>query len=129
VDITRSTLFGVIALVGLGLAVFAFRGKMLRERDACGARLRALAPALGAYAAHHHGDLPRTPAELRAACGGTVPVSTDVRRPYQLAPEPRVWGPPALPYLWDVQPHRFVNGVHVLYTDGSVRLQVAVPGR
>ena len=120
-DITKSTLWGALVLVVLAAVLFAWRGHLLREREQCGVRLEQLAPHLAAYADAHAGALPADEDALRAAAG-SLPLST-AGKPFTLAAEPRAWQQtPNRPYLWDPEPHPYVNGIHVLATDGKVYL-------
>lgn len=118
-DITKSTLWGALALVVLAVAIFAYRSHLLAERDRCAERLKLIAARLD-HAVKPGAELPTTMEELRKLI--EVPVSTVDGRPFQINPEPLRWrqGEPA-PYLWDPAPHPKVNGLHVLGTDGEVR--------
>ena len=115
-DITKSTLWGALALVVLAIGILAVRSHLLAERAACGKQLAALVPRLAQYAMTHQGHLPPDAATLRQAVG-------TLSTPYTLASEPLKWKRPSIkPYLWDPQPHPYLNGIHVLATDGKVYL-------
>jgi len=131
-DITRSTVRGSIALLLMLIAVFAVHQVMLAQRDECGRRLERLVPQLEAYAAQHHGQLPASLAALTKTLGA-MPVSTcNGGMDYQMADKPLKWksGTPE-PYLWDPMPHPYLQGIHTLYTDGTVRMEdnLTVSGR
>jgi len=116
-DITKSTVWGMLLLLLMAGALLFVRGHYLSQQSACATRLVAMAPGLTAYAREHRGMLPQTPAELAKAVG---PI--DITG-YAISPHRLHWQHgKALPYLQDSQKHRFVNGMHILYTDGSVRL-------
>ena len=123
-DITKSTMWGSIALLCMLVAVFVGHQAMLAQRSVCGRELDALIPKLDAYAAQHHGQLPATAAELGKALG-SLPTSTiNGHMPYAMAEKPLKWKSGAKePYLWDPIPHPILQGVHVLYTDGTVHLE------
>jgi len=118
-DITKSTLWGALALVVLAIAIFGYRSHLLSTRDECGKRLELIA-----YRLDHSlkaGDpLPADFAELRKLIRD-VPVSTIGSQPYRIGKDPLRWRQgTARPYLWDAVPHPKVNGVHILATDGKV---------
>jgi hypothetical protein len=120
-DITKSTLWGALALVVLAVAIFAYRNHLLNERKECGKRLELIA-----YRLDHSlqaGDmLPASQDELRKLIND-VPVSTIANQPYRMGTDTLRWRKgPRRPYLWDTEPHPKVNGVHVLATDGKVYL-------
>jgi len=119
-DITKSTLWGAVALVVLAVAIFAYRSHLLAERDQCKERLQLIAHRLD-QAAKPGEPLPTSMDGLRKLIGD-VPASTVDGRPYEINPEPVRWQQrdPA-PYLWDPAPHPKVNGIHILGTDGKVR--------
>ena len=149
-DITKSSIWGSVALVVLVAALLSFRAHYLAEREECGRRLTRLVPVLEVYARQHQGVLP-TADELAHALGHPLPTSTvfipparpddkmahlryRLRHkemnglPYHMAAHPPHWKTgKAQPYLWDACPHEYVNGVHVLYTDGKVTLEDVVP--
>ena len=121
-DITKSTLWGALALVMLAVVIFAYRGHLLAERAKCGKQLQHVAVRLDAYAATHHGDLPTDFTALRQAIG-PVPASTIEGESYVMESRPLKWKQGAArPYLWDPRPHLKINGIHVLATDGNVYL-------
>ena len=125
-DITRSTVRGSVALLLMLIVVFATHKVMLAHRDECGHHLERLVPALQAYAAEHKGNLPDTEAELAKALG-TMPRSTiNGGMVYQLTGKSLKWHPAfgnPEPYLWDPIPHPYLQGVHILYNDGTVRME------
>lgn len=146
-DISKSSIRGLVGLVVLVVVLLGFRAHYLAERDECRNRLLHLVPVLAAYARTHHGLLPATSDELARALGGPLPTSTIVSSPdraglarlsniwnhstllpYSMAAHPLIWksGKPQ-PYLWDPCPHNYVSGVHVLYSDGRVTTEDAVP--
>ncbi|MHB9025970.1 MAG: hypothetical protein ACYC7E_17665 [Armatimonadota bacterium] len=118
---TKTTIVGSLILLVMAMGVFFARSHFLARRDACARRLVEIAARIDAYAETHPGELPTTLAGLEGAIG-TVPPSTD-GDPYTIATTPLRWksGEPQ-PYLQDPRPHAFFNGVHVLYSDGAVRL-------
>jgi hypothetical protein len=120
-EITKSTVRGALALVVLAIVVFSYRSHLLSERQQCGARLQHLSERLEVYAMSHKGVLPNNDTDLHLAAGN-LPVSI-YGKPFARASKPLKWKRgPAVPYLWDSQPHPFINGVHVLATDGKVYL-------
>lgn len=149
-DITKSSIWGAVALVVLVAMLLSFRAHYLAERDLCRQRLLRLVPVLEVYARQHQGALP-TAGELTRALGHPLPTSTILALPeqpddkmarlryrlqhnaisglpYRVAAHPPRWkSGAAQPYLWDARPHDYVNGVHVLYSDGMVTLEEAVP--
>ena len=113
-DITKSTLRGALALVVLTIVLFSWHGHLLNERKECGLRLQHAATRLSSYAAMHQGNLPADEVTLRKVTGPL---------PFTLAIEPCKWQQQQnKPYLWDADQHPFVNGIHVLATDGKVYL-------
>ena len=118
-DITKSTLWGALALVVLAVIIFTYRNHLLNERKECNERLKLIA-----YRLDHSlkaGDtLQANQEELRKLIR-EVPNSTIDNRPYKISAEPLRWRQePRRPYLWDAAPHPKVNGVHILATDGKV---------
>ncbi len=102
-----------LLLVLAGGVLYAHR-HYLHVQEACGRHLTKMVPRLEAFAKAHHGALPTDLAFFHG-------------EPYALNPTPRHWKEnPPHPYLWDPMPHAYVNGFHVLFTDGTVRL-VPVP--
>jgi len=118
-DITKSTLWGALALVVLAVIICGYRSHLLSMRDECGKRLELIA-----YRLDHSlkaGDpLPAKLDDLRQLIRD-VPVSTIGSQPYRMSNDQLHWrqGTPQ-PYLWDAVPHPKVNGVHILTTDGKV---------
>lgn len=128
-DAARSTIWGVLLLLAIGFGVMSMRSYLVKERTECQHRLESLVPSLTVFAKMHRGQLPTTSTEMRLLFGKHLPVSTIGGLPYQFTPTgPLRWnaGTP-VPYLWDSSSHPFVGGVHVLYTDGVVRLLDAIP--
>ncbi len=119
-DITRSTVWGSILLLLLTVALFTGRAHLLTRREDCRRQLLQLVPRLDAYAAAHQGQLPATPEAFDAALGA-LPHSTIEHQPFRMNTTPLRWKSGSRhPYLWDAGQHPFVNGMHVLYTDGTV---------
>jgi len=119
-DITKSTLWGALALVVLAIAIFGYRSHLLSERDECGKRLKLVAYRLD-HSLKAGGKLPATLDGLRKVIGDVL-ASTIENRPYQLNAKPLRWRQAdPQPYLWDPAPHPKINGIHVLGTDGRVR--------
>jgi len=149
-DITKSSIWGLLALVVLLAILIGVRSHLLTQRVQCAHRLEQLVPMLDTYASAHRGQMPATLVELDRLLGQPLPTSTIpassgqsagskldhlVKRPsdtdslpFRMAAHPCCWktGTPA-PYLWDARPHEYVGGVHVLYTDGSVRVEDNIP--
>lgn len=122
-EITKSTLWGAVALVVLAAGILGFRANLLAERKACRARLQHLVAPLDAFAHNHHGAVPDSRALLERAAG-PLPVSAVKNHPFVLNPDAATlrWrrGGTPQPYLWDPAPHPFLNGFDVLATDGQV---------
>ncbi len=150
-DITKSSIWGSVALLVLVAVLLTFRAHYLAQRDECRQRLLHLVPVLEDYAQQHQGVLP-TADELARVLGQPLPTSTiflppdrpddNMARlrehlshttmhglPFIMAAHPPHWKTgKAQPYLWDARPHEYVNGVHVLYSDGRVTTEDTVPG-
>jgi len=118
-DITKSTLWGALALVVLAIAIFGYRSYLLSSRDECGKRLASIATRLDRSL--KPGDtLPVNLSELRKVIGD-VPTSTVANLPYGVSAETLRWRQGSRrPYLWDTKLHPKVNGIHILATDGKV---------
>ncbi|MHB0935451.1 MAG: hypothetical protein ACYDCO_11490 [Armatimonadota bacterium] len=119
-DITKSTLWGALALVVLAVAIFAYRSHLLANRNQCKERLQLIAYRLDQVM--KPGDqLPTTMDGLKKIIK-EVPTSTIDGRPFKIHPKPLRWRHgEAAPYLQDPAAHPKVNGVHMLGTDGKVR--------
>jgi hypothetical protein len=124
-DTTRSTIVGALMLLVLLGGVFGGRAFLLAQQQTCEARLQRMAPKLAAYARTHHGHLPTTFSLLLQTLGPDV--HTVIGLPLTATPTPTRWGTPAVPYLWDAQPHPFTTQVHVLYSDGTVQTLEEMP--
>ncbi|MHB9132316.1 MAG: hypothetical protein ACYDBB_14675 [Armatimonadota bacterium] len=117
----KTTVLAILILVMMVVGLSLMRNHLLSQRHLCELRLTQLATKLDLYANAHGGQLPVTVEEFTRALG-PLPASTIDGMPYRRAQTPLRWksGTPQ-PYLWDPRPHPFVNGVHALYTDGTVR--------
>ena len=122
----RTTLLSAIVLAILALGVLLLRGGLEKSRATCGARLEEIALALDVYAREHQHRLPLVQDDLGEILGldagrYTGALALGVRRDF-------TWKRgEVLPYLWDKEPHPFIGGYHVLYTDGEVWLEEAPP--
>lgn len=127
-DTTKSTLRGTLILVMMTVALFGLHWHQLEQRDACQHRLEHMVPALSAFAAKNQGRLPISSAEMLAAVGDDAKSYVLACGPTATPKDACYWkrGTP-LPYLWDARPHRFVGGVHVLFTDGHIETSNGVP--
>lgn len=122
---SRSTMLGVVALLVMAVGLLAYRAHLVAQRDAGVKPLQAMVRQLDAYAAQHHGALP---ADIDTLVKTVGPRAHDYTGP-ALRDEPvPTWkrGTPR-PYLWDIEPHPFIGGVHVLYSDGTVKLDEQAP--
>ncbi|OPZ87561.1 MAG: hypothetical protein BWY76_00400 [bacterium ADurb.Bin429] len=122
----KTTLLSAIALAILALGVLLFRGGLQKNRETCGARLEEVAVALEVYASEHNHRLPSVRDDLDEILGldtsrYTGAVALGVKRDFK-------WKRgEAIPYLWDKEPHPFIGGYHILYTDGEVTLEETPP--
>jgi len=124
----RISVWGLLILVFLAASLFVAHKQFSLQRDRCGQQLVQLIPKLDVYAQNHSGQLPASLDELRQAVGMLpVPINEDAQ--FLMSNRQLRWKSTDAPepFLWESRAHTFVGGIHVLYSDGSVRLDQSVP--
>lgn len=122
----KTTLTAAVAIAILALGLIVFRNIMVKQKDACEVRLTTIGTSLANYAHKHRGRLPMFKDDLNEILSSdsdqyASALELDVKTTFY-------WDiGNALPYLWDRNPHAFVGGVHVLFTDGHVETLATAP--